>query len=56
LLHLANEQGLKLESEAAGDAPVDSIIPDDEDDMIAASKPGDLWGIKVRAYIPRLSV
>ncbi|EAU90161.1 condensin complex component cnd2 [Coprinopsis cinerea okayama7 len=52
LLHLANEQGLKLETASGNgdgdDMPVDSIIPDDDDDEIAAGKPGnDLWSIKI---------
>ncbi|TFK25577.1 barren [Coprinopsis marcescibilis] len=47
LLHLANEQGLRLE--ASNGASIDTIIPDDEDDEIAAetSEDNDIWGIKI---------
>ena len=76
MLHLANEQGLKLEVPAVDgltasrrresvlngrmedeeDEVMDTIIPDDEDDLIAAGgvkvedeKPiGEIWDIKVR--------
>jgi condensin complex subunit 2 len=92
LLHLANEQGLKLESDKAvvdvqGDTIKDSlrrgrsmamqvegeeeevrdtIIPDDEDDLIAAGVGpsvkederaiGDIWDIKVRTFLDNLGL
>ena len=53
LLHLANEQGLKLESDA-DKVPQDTIIPDDDEDegMDAEAPEGDkkignIWDIKV---------
>ena len=39
LLHLANEQGLKLESDAAGDDEAEKEV----------KKVGDIWDLKVRA-------
>ena len=57
LLHLANEQGLKLESDA-DKVPQDTIIPDDDDEnegMDAEAPEGDkkignIWDIKVGCF------
>jgi condensin complex subunit 2 len=53
LLHLANEQGLKLESDA-DKVPQDTIIPDDDEDEgmdgevpEGDKKIGNIWDIKV---------
>lgn len=53
LLHLANEQGLKLESDA-DKVPQDTIIPDDDesegmDEGVPEGdkKIGNIWDIKV---------
>ncbi|EDR05679.1 uncharacterized protein LACBIDRAFT_302841 [Laccaria bicolor S238N-H82] len=53
LLHLANEQGLKLESDA-DKVPQDTIIPDDDEDEGMSSeapegdkKIGNIWDIKI---------
>jgi len=53
LLHLANEQGLKLESDAEK-VPQDTIIPDDDEDEgmdgevpEGDKKIGNIWDIKV---------
>lgn len=52
LLHLANEQGLKLESEQAA---LDTIIPDNEDEGYpldtAEKRVGNIWDIKVDLFI-----
>ncbi|KAF9443840.1 barren [Macrolepiota fuliginosa MF-IS2] len=42
LLHLANEQGLKLETSVKEE---DSPAPDEED--VAEQKVGDIWGVKI---------
>jgi condensin complex subunit 2 len=54
LLHLANEQGLKLES--APDEKLPSVfeetaVDDDEDLSTVDKQVGNLWNLKVRAYI-----
>lgn len=44
LLHLANEQGLKIEVPPK-EEPQEMAM--DEDDMESATKVGDIWGLKV---------
>jgi condensin complex subunit 2 len=51
LLHLANEQGLKLESAPDGKLPSISeerAVDDDEDMSVMDKKVGNLWDLKVR--------
>jgi condensin complex subunit 2 len=50
LLHLANEQGLKIESSASGIKELD----ESEDDKLStgARKIGDIWDLKVSFQIP----
>jgi condensin complex subunit 2 len=50
LLHLANEQGLKLESTADGLPQVEDIVEDeDEEDDVSRTekKVGNIWDLKV---------
>ena len=57
LLHLANEQGLKLESAAESNAFVKKgIIEDEVDEEIISSekKIGNIWDIKVCSSFPEL--
>ena len=57
LLHLANEQGLKLESTVGDNAFVEKgLVEDDIDETVISSekKIGNIWDIKVR-FSPRLS-
>lgn len=44
LLHLANEQGLKIETQPSSRV---EIVNDDDDDVEARQRVGDLWGLKV---------
>ena len=44
LLHLANEEGLRLEST---DAPIQAEIEEDEMPSLNKQKVGDLWDLKV---------
>lgn len=46
LLHLANEQGLKLEINSRR-GPVDEIAEDETDETEVQAQTGDLWGLKV---------
>jgi condensin complex subunit 2 len=46
LLHLANEQGLKLEVDPSNRLPLDIDDPNGEIDD-AALKVGDIWGLNV---------
>ena len=50
LLHLANEQGLKLESTAESNVFVEKDLVDEVDEEIISSekKIGNIWDIKVR--------
>jgi condensin complex subunit 2 len=52
LLHLANEQGLKLESTPDGTLPSAFEQPsvDDKDMLPEEKKVGNLWDLKVRIY------
>jgi len=47
LLHLANEQGLKIES--SSDGLVETVVEDDEQEetRVADKKVGDIWDLKV---------
>ena len=56
LLHLANEQGLKLESAAESNVFVDKGLEDEVDEEIMSSekKIGNIWDIKVRFSFPGL--
>ena len=60
LLHLANEQGLKLESAAEGNVFVEKgFVEDEVDEEIISSekKIGNIWDIKVRLFsFPVLNV
>jgi condensin complex subunit 2 len=49
LLHLANEQGLKLES-ALETSPIEEkvLVMDDEEAPVDEKKIGNIWDIKVR--------
>ena len=54
LLHLANEQGLKLESAAESNAFVEKgLVEDEADEEIISSekKIGNIWDIKVRFLV-----
>ena len=54
LLHLANEQGLKLEAVPDGklrSALEEPTFEDEEDVPAADKKVGTLWGLKVRTYV-----
>ena len=55
LLHLANEQGLKLDSAAESRVFVERGLVEDEDDNFMASEKriGNIWDIKVRFSSPR---
>ena len=57
LLHLANEQGLKLESAAESNAFVEKGLVEDVGEKIISTvkKIGNIWDIKVRFSPPRLS-
>ncbi|KAG8946082.1 hypothetical protein FRC04_012060 [Tulasnella sp. 424] len=44
LLHLANEQGLKIETQPSSRV---EVVNDDDDDVEAGKRVGDLWGLKV---------
>jgi condensin complex subunit 2 len=52
LLHLANEQGLKLESTPDGKLPsvLEESSVDDEDISVVDKKVGNLWDLKVCTY------
>lgn len=47
LLHLANEQGLKLESTVDGAARIEEEFDDDDDISIEDKKIGNIWDLKV---------
>lgn len=52
LLHLANEQGLKLES-AVEDSPMAEkglVIDEPEDEIASDKKIGNIWDIKVCSF------
>lgn len=53
LLHLANEQGLKLES-ALETSPMEEkgLVTDDEEAPVDEKKIGNIWDIKVRTSYP----
>lgn len=43
LLHLANEEGLKIETQ-----PTNRVVVDEDDDEVESGKAvGDIWGLKV---------
>ena len=48
LLHLANEQGLKLESSTQAEALQVYDGEEDEEEVTPQKKVGDIWDIKVR--------
>lgn len=55
LLHLANEQGLKLESAAENNVFVEKgLVEDEVDEEIISSEKmiGNIWDIKVRFLVP----
>ena len=54
LLHLANEQGLKLESAAESNAFVEKGLVEEVDEKIISTekKIGNIWDIKVRFSSP----
>jgi condensin complex subunit 2 len=56
LLHLANEQGLKLESADESNVFVEKGLVEDEDEEIISSekKIGNIWDIKVGFSFPGL--
>lgn len=53
LLHLANEQGLKLQS-ALETSPMEEkvLVMDDEEAPVDEKKIGNIWDIKVRTSSP----
>lgn len=53
LLHLANEQGLKLES-ALETSPMaeKGLVMEDEEVPVDEKKIGNIWDIKVRTFYP----
>jgi len=53
LLHLANEQGLKLESALEGSPMIEkSLVMDVEEAPVDEKKIGNIWDIKVRISFP----
>ena len=54
LLHLANEQGLKLESTAENNVFGEKGPAEDTDIISTERKIGNIWDIKVRFSPPRL--
>lgn len=47
LLHLANEQGLKLEIGVKQEGEMPSFEQTLDEDVAASKRIGDLWGVKV---------